>query len=253
MADNVTIPAQGIGSATPVVATDDIGGIQFQRVKVTLGADGVNNGDVSAANPMPVDGPLTDAELRAVAVPVDGSGVTQPVSAVALPLPAGAATEATLATLTTPADTQPISAVALPLPAGAATEATLGTINGKVPALGQAAMAASVPVVIANNQSAVPVSGPLTNAELRATPVALNDDSFGLLLREILASVNMPVWYSPTINGLTVGGAVTISSGTVTTVTTVAGLTNIGSLPASGVVLDTSGAAWATCIRNILA
>jgi hypothetical protein len=39
-----------------------------------------------------------------------------------------------------------------------ATEATLAALESKTPALGQAAMAASTPVVIANNQSAVPVS-----------------------------------------------------------------------------------------------
>jgi hypothetical protein len=49
MPDNVTLPGTGA-----VVATDDIGGFQHQRVKFTLGADGVNDGDVSAANPMPV-------------------------------------------------------------------------------------------------------------------------------------------------------------------------------------------------------
>lgn len=46
-----------------------------------------------------------------------------------------------------------------PLPSGAATETTLTTLNNKVPSQGQAAMAASVPVVIASNQSAIPVTG----------------------------------------------------------------------------------------------
>lgn len=41
MADNVTIPATGSGTATPVVATDDVGGIHYQRVKPVGGADGV--------------------------------------------------------------------------------------------------------------------------------------------------------------------------------------------------------------------
>lgn len=44
------------------------------------------------------------------------------------------------------------------LPTGAATETTLSAINTKTPALGQAAMAASVPVVIASNQTNVPVN-----------------------------------------------------------------------------------------------
>lgn len=55
--------------------------------------------------------------------------------------------------------TQPISAAALPLPTGASTETTLAALNGKFSALGQGTMAASTPVVIASNQSAVPVSG----------------------------------------------------------------------------------------------
>lgn len=50
MADNVT-PA-GAGGA--VFATDDIGGVQYPRTKLVIGADGVNGGDVSAANPLPV-------------------------------------------------------------------------------------------------------------------------------------------------------------------------------------------------------
>jgi hypothetical protein len=64
------------------------------------------------------------------------------------------------------------------LPTGAATEATLSTLNGKMPAQGQAAMAASQPVVIANNQSAVPVSAsalPLpSGAATEATLSTLN-------------------------------------------------------------------------------
>lgn len=75
MADNVTV-------AAGTFATDDIGGLQHQRIKLVLGADGVSDGDVSSANPMPVTGALTDAQLRAVAVPVSGTfyQATQPVS-----------------------------------------------------------------------------------------------------------------------------------------------------------------------------
>ena len=57
-----------------------------------------------------------------------------------------------------------------------ATETTLGVVSGKLPAtLGQKAMAASLAVVIANDQSAVPVSGTVTatnaaNGTLGTTP-----------------------------------------------------------------------------------
>lgn len=53
MADNTTLNA---GTGGDVVASDDIGpGVKYQRVKITLGADGVNDGDVASGNPMPVN------------------------------------------------------------------------------------------------------------------------------------------------------------------------------------------------------
>lgn len=80
-----------------------------------------------------VTGPLTDAQLRATAVPVSGTFWQA---------------------------TQPISAAALPLPAGAATETTLTQVRDRLPtSLGQGLMAASLPVVIASNQSGIPVTG----------------------------------------------------------------------------------------------
>jgi hypothetical protein len=71
---------------------------------------------------------LTDAQLRATAVPVSGTFFQV---------------------------TQPVSASALPLPSGAATETTLASIDTKTPTAGQKAMSASLPVVLASDQSAV--------------------------------------------------------------------------------------------------
>jgi hypothetical protein len=52
-----------------------------------------------------------------------------------------------------------VAGIASPLPvADSAAEASLSSINTKTPSLGQAVMAASSPVVIASNQSAVPIS-----------------------------------------------------------------------------------------------
>lgn len=62
--------------------------------------------------------------------------------------------------------TLPISAAALPLPAGACTQTTLAAISGQLPAsLGQKVSAASQAVVLASDQGAVPVSGPMTQAQ----------------------------------------------------------------------------------------
>jgi hypothetical protein len=49
MSDNTTLPTMAGGD---VIATDDIGGIKFQRVKNTFGVDGVAV-DVSTTNPLP--------------------------------------------------------------------------------------------------------------------------------------------------------------------------------------------------------
>lgn len=52
MADNVTLNAMSGGS---VVAADDIGSVYYQRIKLVHGADGVNDGDVSTVNGLPID------------------------------------------------------------------------------------------------------------------------------------------------------------------------------------------------------
>jgi len=118
MADNIPV-TPGSGS---IVAADDIGGILHQRVKLVLGADGVNDGDVSSTNPIPVSGSVS-------------------VSASALPT--GAATAANQTT----------------------GNSTLNNIDIKTPSL----VSGRVPV----DGSGVtqPVSGPLTDAQLRATAV----------------------------------------------------------------------------------
>lgn len=57
MADNVPY----VEDATVSIAADEIGGVKYQRVKLTLGIDGVNDGDVSSTNPVPVSLPATAA------------------------------------------------------------------------------------------------------------------------------------------------------------------------------------------------
>ena len=63
MADNVDI-TPGAGAT---VAADLIGGVLHQRVKITVGADGVNDGDVNTACPMPIigtDGLMLNANMN---------------------------------------------------------------------------------------------------------------------------------------------------------------------------------------------
>lgn len=51
MADNVTLDSMSGGD---VIAADDITSVKFQRIKLVHGADGVNAGDVSTSNGLPV-------------------------------------------------------------------------------------------------------------------------------------------------------------------------------------------------------
>lgn len=110
---------------------------------LAMGDDGTNVQALACDSSGNLKANLNQYTPVAGKLPVDGSGVTQPVSAASLPLPSGAATSAAQTT----------------------GNASLSSIDGKTPALGQAAMAASVPVAIASNQGAIPItdnSGSLT-------------------------------------------------------------------------------------------
>jgi hypothetical protein len=51
MADDITLNA---GTGGDTVAADDIAGIKYPRVKLVLGANNTNDGDVASGNPLPV-------------------------------------------------------------------------------------------------------------------------------------------------------------------------------------------------------
>lgn len=83
--DNINV-TPGIGAT---IAAENISGALIQRVKVSIGNLDVDNGDISATNPMPitapvalpVTGPMTDAQMRATPVPVSLSPTSvQPVT-----------------------------------------------------------------------------------------------------------------------------------------------------------------------------
>lgn len=54
MADNTQIIDPSVSPGGDIIATDDIGGVKYQRIKIVHGADGVNSGDVASGNPLPV-------------------------------------------------------------------------------------------------------------------------------------------------------------------------------------------------------
>lgn len=125
-------------------------------------------------------GDVNIAQVGGVAV-----GTTVPVSATALPLPVGASTAALQTTGNTTT---------------AAAATSVASIDAKTPALGQGVMAASSPVVIASNQTAVPVSaaalplptGASTEATLAAAsaklPAALGQTTMAASMAVTMAS-----------------------------------------------------------------
>ena len=129
MADNLGY-TPGVGAT---IATDDVAGVQFQRVKLDIGGDGAtvpvpgdaaNGVDVDVTRSVLPTGAATEATLAGIKTGTDKIPAT-PASehATAVSPHAARLTDgATFYKATTPSDTQPISAAALPLPAGAAQE-----------------------------------------------------------------------------------------------------------------------------------
>lgn len=147
--DTVLLP----GGGGDTIRTEEIGLVKYPVSKIALGAAGVDDGDVSAANPMPVTGTLTvnvgltDSQLRATPVPVSGTltvnvGLTDAqLRATAVPV-SGPLTDAQLRAT-------PIAVTGTVTSTGGLTDAEL-------------------------RATPVPVSGPLTDAQLRATPVPVS-------------------------------------------------------------------------------
>lgn len=114
-----------------------------------------------------------------LAIFVDLPGVVQPVSASALPLPTGASTEATLAALKGVADTINTAAAAI--------KTAVESLNTKTTAVNTGAVAGTVGVnnfpaaqPVTDNGGSLTVDGPLTDTQMRATPVPISASALPL-------------------------------------------------------------------------
>jgi len=149
MADNVQV-TQGTGTS---IATDEISGVQHQKVKIEFGNDGSAT-MVSSDNPLPVSatidtaGLATSAKQDDIITAIDNISVSVDTT--------GLATD-------TKQD---------------AGNASLTSIDGKTPSLGQALAAASVPVVLpaAQISTLTPQTNALTDTQLRASDVKITLD-----------------------------------------------------------------------------
>jgi hypothetical protein len=162
------------------VAVDLIGGQAHQFIKVEFGVDGVAT-PVDGSNPLPVTGTvatggLTNAELRASPVPVSGT-----VSVTGVATAANQATEI------------------------AALASILSAVDG-IEALLAPPLSVTGTVAIAGS---VAVTGPLTDTQLRATPVPVSGtvSTGGLTNTELRASA-VPV----SLTSTTITGTVAVSA-----------------------------------------
>ena len=204
MSDNILTKDRN--GADISIAAKDVASVLFPRNIITDAA----GADMTPAKETTAQLLLTAAQaIQAAAEALDAKTAVVNTGAVALDAGTLAALE-TVSVANFPA-TQPVSAAALPLPAGASTEATLAnldadvgaqndaaattdtgtfsiiafikramqnwtTLLGRVPAQGQAAMAASLPVAIASNQSALSVNpaAALLTSYSQAGVIAIN-------------------------------------------------------------------------------
>lgn len=150
MADNITFQTT---VATPpsgaIIATDDVGGVQFQKVKIDIGGDGVST-ILNTSNPLPVaqqgtvtvSGTVTAnlntatyAGMTALTADYDSGGTTQnmPLMGVALP---GAGGGVAGGTFTNPFRIDPTGTTAQPVSDGGGSLTVDGTVGltGAVPA-----------------------------------------------------------------------------------------------------------------------
>lgn len=125
MADNTQLPIPS--TSGDVIAADDIAGVKFQRVKLIHGADGVNDGDVSSANPLPMIGTVTDGTTPSDSRILLVGGVTSAGVAQAFETNGSGHLN-----VSDGGGSITVDATSLPLPTGAATEATLSALNNKL-------------------------------------------------------------------------------------------------------------------------
>lgn len=178
-ANTITL-GQTLPSAPVAAVTFDI----LRPVSLTVGSDGTITTTVS---PSPLiftrDGvdqevtedTVTPANNRPLPVLLTGASGTVNITAGNLEVALDSASDSVAAVQSGTWNINNVSGT-VSLPAGAATSAdqatgnaSLSSIDGKLNSLGQKAMAASAPVVIASDQSAIPVSGTVTVGTEAAT------------------------------------------------------------------------------------
>ncbi len=239
MADNFTTNA---GAGGDTFGADDIGGVKFPRTKIIVGADGVNDGDVSSANPLPIGGTVT-ANLGAVdnavldAIAASLTTIDADTSHLATIAGAVSGTEMQVDVLTMPTVTvtgtvgvsgavEVANDAGNPLPvngtvtanlgsiADVATQTTLAALNAKVTACNTAGVVVSssaLPSGAATESTLGTLSGKITACNTGAVTVSSSALPSGAATESTLGTLNGKV---TACNTGSIAGAVTANAGT---------------------------------------
>jgi hypothetical protein len=153
-----TFGAKSSAASTPVVLASDQAPLPITDNGGSLTVDGTVTANIGTTNGVALDATLTGGTQRTKITDGTSNAAVKAAST------AAAAADPALVVAVSPNSTVPISASSLPLPAGAATDATLATrladatFTGRINTFGQKAMAASTPVVLASDQTAIPIT-----------------------------------------------------------------------------------------------
>lgn len=241
MADNIQLP-----SSTYNVATDEVAGVHYPRTKIVIGANGVNDGDVSSQNPLPVvitSFPVTQEVSGTVNIgTIPSITVANPVTSVTVSnLPVTQDVSGTVEVSNFPV-TQPVSgtvAISNPVTSVAvsnlpSTQAVSGTVNiGTIPSITVSNLpvtqAVSGTVAVSNLPSVQDVSGTVDIGSMPSVTIA----NF-----PVTQPVSGTVAISNPVTSVSVSNlpatqdvAGTISIDNFPTTQAVSGTVNIGTLP----------------------
>jgi hypothetical protein len=195
MADNTLL---NVGTGGDTIASDDISAVKYQRTKTTLGADGVNDGDISKANPMPVIVQHTGrTELRFYASGI-ASGATGTETAITLTKSSGTSAVTTAASFViTSAKRFKITQIILASRGNTTATAQVTTFNLRLNTAG-AVTTASTPLILQVRTATPATALAWDRAQLIMPPDGIEIPGDGTLQWGITANAvyvtNAPTW-----------------------------------------------------------
>jgi hypothetical protein len=133
---SVTVSSTALPAGAATAARQDTGNASLSTLAGAVAGSEMQVDVVTSALPSGAATAANQSTANASLASIDGKIPSSPATdraTAGAPFSVRLSNGSSFLTPTTPSDTQPVSAASLPLPTGAATEATLSTLSGKVP------------------------------------------------------------------------------------------------------------------------